>query len=138
MAYYSITEDKGTVQQNLTWVESSLPFVLNPLVFIFTFKGNLLFKSQNRFQWVKPIYEAYQFQWGARCKELIAGISITLYSNKLEQYASFRYKAMAGSLLPLQITELVSTGKCGKIISRECEWAFHCQLFVAGILYRTM
>jgi hypothetical protein len=37
-----------------------------------------------------------------------------------------------GSLLLLQITEPVSSGKCGKIISNGCEWAFGYQFFAAG------
>jgi hypothetical protein len=41
---------------------------------------------------------------------------------------------MAGSLLPLQITELVSSGKCGEIFSHKCEWAFCYQFFSAGAL----
>jgi hypothetical protein len=38
--------------------------------------------------------------------------------------------------LPLQITEPVSTGKCGKFISKECEWAFCYQFFAAGALWK--
>jgi hypothetical protein len=38
---------------------------------------------------------------------------------------------IAGSILLLQITEPVSSGKCGKNISYECEWAFRCQFFAA-------
>jgi hypothetical protein len=34
--------------------------------------------------------------------------------------------------LPLQITEPVSSKKCGKIISYNSEWAFGYQLFAAG------
>jgi hypothetical protein len=30
---------------------------------------------------------------------------------------------------------MLSSGKCGKIISHECEWAFHKQLFAAGALW---
>jgi hypothetical protein len=37
--------------------------------------------------------------------------------------------------LPLQITEPVSSGKGGKIISHECERAFRYQFFAAGPLY---
>jgi hypothetical protein len=37
----------------------------------------------------------------------------------------------AGSLLPLQVTELVSSRICRKIISRECEKAFLYQFFAA-------
>jgi hypothetical protein len=37
--------------------------------------------------------------------------------------------------LPRQITEPVSEGKCGKIISWECECAFCYQLFAAGALW---
>ncbi len=36
-----------------------------------------------------------------------------------------------GSLLLLQITELVSSGKCGKHVSYECEGAF-CYQFLAA------
>jgi hypothetical protein len=36
------------------------------------------------------------------------------------------------SVLPLQITKLVSSGKCGKIITYGFEWAFHYQFFAAG------
>jgi hypothetical protein len=39
---------------------------------------------------------------------------------------------MAGSLLPLQVTKSVSSGKCGKIISCGFEWAFRYQFFAAG------
>jgi hypothetical protein len=34
--------------------------------------------------------------------------------------------------LPLKITELVSSGKCGKIISYKSEWALRYQFFAAG------
>jgi hypothetical protein len=34
--------------------------------------------------------------------------------------------------LPLQITEPVSIGKCGKIITYGFEWAFRYQFFAAG------
>jgi hypothetical protein len=40
--------------------------------------------------------------------------------------------AKAGSLLPLQVTELLSSRICRKIISRECEKAFFYQFFAAG------
>jgi hypothetical protein len=36
-----------------------------------------------------------------------------------------------GSLLPQQIPELVSSGKCGKMINNECEWVFRYQFFAA-------
>jgi hypothetical protein len=39
---------------------------------------------------------------------------------------------MEGSLLPLQITEPDSSGKCGKIISYKSEWAFRYHFFAAG------
>jgi hypothetical protein len=39
---------------------------------------------------------------------------------------------MAGSLLPLEITEPVSSRKCGKIISYKSERAFRYQFFAAG------
>jgi hypothetical protein len=45
---------------------------------------------------------------------------------------------MAGSLLLLRITEPVSSGKCGKIICRQCEWAFCYQFFAAGTLWIEM
>jgi hypothetical protein len=38
---------------------------------------------------------------------------------------------IAGSLLPLQITVPVSSEKCRKVISYECECAFHYQFFWA-------
>jgi hypothetical protein len=38
------------------------------------------------------------------------------------------------SLLPLQITEPVSSGKCGKMISYGFKWAFCYQFFAAGAL----
>jgi hypothetical protein len=37
-----------------------------------------------------------------------------------------------GSLLALKITEPVSSGKCGKIITYGFEWAFRHQFFTAG------
>jgi hypothetical protein len=40
-----------------------------------------------------------------------------------------------GNVLPLQITEPVSSRKCGKIISHEYEWAFRYQFFAAGTLW---
>jgi hypothetical protein len=46
----------------------------------------------------------------------------TLIQTIWKQYADFRYQPTAGSLLLLQITEPISSGKCGKIISHECEW----------------
>jgi hypothetical protein len=57
-------------------------------------------------------------------------LPLQLKTNKY-QHASFRYKPVAGSLLPPQDTEPVSNGKCGKIISHECEWTFRNQLFAA-------
>jgi hypothetical protein len=42
---------------------------------------------------------------------------------------------MVGSLLPLQITEQVSSRKCGKIISHQCKWAFHYQFSAACALW---
>jgi hypothetical protein len=39
---------------------------------------------------------------------------------------------IAECLLPLLITEPVSSGKCGKIISHECEWVFRYQFLAAG------
>ncbi len=36
------------------------------------FKGNLLFKSQNQFQRLKPKCAADQYTWGFRCEELKA------------------------------------------------------------------
>jgi hypothetical protein len=42
---------------------------------------------------------------------------------------------MVGSLLQIQITELVSSRKCRKIISHECELAFCYQFFAAGFLW---
>jgi hypothetical protein len=38
---------------------------------------------------------------------------------------------IVGSLLPQQFPEQVSSGKCGKIISYESEWAFSYQFFAA-------
>jgi hypothetical protein len=40
-----------------------------------------------------------------------------------------RYQPIKGSLLPLQITEPASSGKCEKMISHQCEWAFHYHFF---------
>jgi hypothetical protein len=37
-----------------------------------------------------------------------------------------------GSLLPLQITKPVSSGKCGKIITYGFKWAFRYQLIAVG------
>jgi hypothetical protein len=45
---------------------------------------------------------------------------------------------MAGSLLLLHITEPVCSGKCGKIICCQCEWAFCYQFFAAGALWIEM
>jgi hypothetical protein len=42
---------------------------------------------------------------------------------------------MMGSILLLHIREPVSSGKCGKLISHECEWAFRYQFFAAGALW---
>jgi hypothetical protein len=36
-----------------------------------------------------------------------------------------------GILLLLQITEPISSGKCGKMINYECKWAFRYQFFAA-------
>jgi hypothetical protein len=47
-------------------------------------------------------------------------------------YANFRYQSIAVSILPLQITKPVSSGKCGKIITYEFEWAFRYQFFAGG------
>jgi hypothetical protein len=41
-------------------------------------------------------------------------------------------KNIAGHPLKLQITELVTSRKCGKIISHECEWASRYQYIAAG------
>jgi hypothetical protein len=45
--------------------------------------------------------------------------SPAISSNEIIEECKFRYQPLAGSLLPLQITELVSTGKCRNIISYE-------------------
>jgi hypothetical protein len=47
--------------------------------------------------------------------------------------ANFRYQSIAASLLPLQITEPVSSGKCRNIFSYKSEWAFRYQFLAAGI-----
>jgi hypothetical protein len=48
---------------------------------------------------------------------------------------NFRYQPIAESLLPLKLTEPVSSGKCGKINSYKSEWAFRYQYFAAEALW---
>jgi hypothetical protein len=88
----------------------------------------LLVKSQKPSNWRKLKYVAYPFQWGSRCKHLIAASQSDESENWLAD------QPMAGSLLPLHITEPVSSGKCKKIIKHECEWAFHYYFFALGTL----
>jgi hypothetical protein len=48
----------------------------------------------------------------------------------LQWFANTCYRPRK-SLLPLQSKEPVSSRKCGKIISQECEWTFCYQFFAA-------
>jgi hypothetical protein len=81
---------------------------------------------------------AFPFQWGAHSKLLIAGSQSYNCGNKLAASVStvgifccnskevaaasqYQYQPTTGSLLTLQITEPVSSGKCGKIVCYECE-----------------
>jgi hypothetical protein len=67
---------------------------------------------------------------------LIAGISFLLQFERISnEISNFCYRPMVGSLLQIQITELVSSRKCSKIISHECELAFCYQFFAAGFLW---
>jgi hypothetical protein len=82
------------------------------------------------------MYVAFPFQWGAHSKLLIAGsqsadsgnklaaiVSILLLQLKKELAATchFQYQPTTGSLLTLQITEPVSSGKSGNIVCYACE-----------------
>jgi hypothetical protein len=64
----------------------------------------------------------------------IAGISLPLQCNLNELVAvhQFSLSFNTGSLLPLQITEPVSSGKCWKIITYGFVWAFCYQFYAAG------
>jgi hypothetical protein len=59
-----------------------------------------------------PKYVAYPFRWGACCKELIAGNKFpAAFRMNQYRYANFSYQPIAGSPMPLQNTEPVSSGK---------------------------
>jgi hypothetical protein len=68
---------------------------------------------------------------------LIAEIGFPLQFKQISNgMCNFLHQPIAGSLVPLQITELVSSEKCSKIISHECEWVFHYQFFAADSQWR--
>ncbi len=143
---------KGTVQRKLTGDESDINWKVFLLhwtadIYFLNFKGTYSLNSKKLVSAAKAKLCGLSNSMGVRCKELIAenqpadngNLLVVIVSTAVISFllqfqwsANFHYRSIAVSLLPLQITDLVSSSKCGKIISYKSEWAFCYQFFAAG------
>jgi hypothetical protein len=88
---------------------------------------------------------AYSYKLGTHCKYFVSRGQTVKSENGLAAIVSIagislplQFKEISSSiaisninLLPLKITALVSSDKCGEIISHCCEWTFCYQFFAA-------